>query len=412
MSVGLTPREKLALWLAKAARCTLRLLGRGGTNFPGELAVKIAPDLLGKLARGVDIAAVSGTNGKTTCCRVLAQAYADAGTPCLANRSGANLLAGITAEFAAAARLSGKPKYRKAVIECDEAAAKTVFRLLQPHVILYTNVFRDQLDRYGEVTHTLENLRFAASQAPGAVLCLNADDSLLASLADALPNKTRFYGVDAALPGAETADELSDARFCIRCRTPYEYDRRTYAHLGAYRCPQCGYRRPEPDVAVTAASPDAEGSDLTLRIGDTEISARFPLPAAYNIYNAAASAAALPQALGRFLLYEHSTSGPTCQVGAAVSVQNCRISFVQFGWSAQSSGRWPASRKGRSSPGCRPSRPSWPRGTARLCSSCRSVTSASASVHSASSSGVGVRHSRASCCITPQAMGTSSVRNR
>ena len=297
MSAGLTPRELLALWLAKAARRTLRLLGRGGTNFPGELAVKIAPELLGKLARGVDIAAVSGTNGKTTCCRVLAQAYADAGIPCLANRSGANLLAGITAEFAAAARLSGVPKYRKAVIECDEAAAKTVFRLLQPRVILYTNVFRDQLDRYGEVTHTLENLRFAASQAPDAVLCLNADDSLLASLADALPNETRFYGVDAALPGAEAADELSDARFCIRCRTPYEYDRRTYAHLGAYRCPQCGYRRPEPDVAVTAASPDAEGSDLTLRIGDAEISARFPLPAAYNIYNAAASAAAL-SALG------------------------------------------------------------------------------------------------------------------
>ena len=297
MSAGLTPRELLALWLAKAARRALRLLGRGGTNFPGEIAVKLAPELPGKLARGVEIAAVSGTNGKTTCCRVLTQAYADAGIPCLANRSGANLLAGITAEFAANSTLTGRPKKRRAVIECDEAAARTVFRLLQPRVILYTNVFRDQLDRYGEVTHTLENLRFAAQQAPGALLCLNADDSLLASLADELPNAVRFYGVDAPLPGGETAGELSDARFCIRCRTPYEYDRRSYAHLGVYRCPHCGFCRPEPDVAVEAAALDAEGSDLTLRIGGDVITARFPLPAAYNIYNAAAAASAL-DALG------------------------------------------------------------------------------------------------------------------
>lgn len=315
MSAGLTPRELLALWLARAARRALRLLGRGGTNFPGELALRFAPELLGALARGVETVAVSGTNGKTTCCRVLTQAYADAGIPCVANRSGANLLAGITAEFAANSTLTGRPKRRRAVIECDEAAAKTVFRLLQPKVILYTNVFRDQLDRYGEVTHTLENLRFAAQQAPGALLCLNADDSLLTSLADALPNAVRFYGVNAPLPGAEAADGLSDARFCIRCRTPYEYDRRSYAHLGAYRCPHCGFRRPEPDVAVEAASPDAEGSDLTLRIGGETIALRFPLPAAYNIYNAGASAAAL-DALGFTpAAIRSALSGASCGFG-------------------------------------------------------------------------------------------------
>src|SRR5699024_4662816 len=136
----------------------------------------------GRLGRDVQVLLVTGTNGKTTTARMLEQSFADAGLPCFANRSGSNLIQGITAEFAENATLTGRPKKKYAVIECDEAASKAVLGQLRPQVILVTNVFRDQLDRYGEITHTLESIYRGLSHVPEATLCLNADCSLTASL--------------------------------------------------------------------------------------------------------------------------------------------------------------------------------------------------------------------------------------
>ena len=161
-------RFVLAIICCKLIRLALRLLGRGGTALPGKVALRICPDMLGRLARGVTVAVVTGTNGKTTTCRMLEKMLRDAGRDCFANRSGSNLERGLTADFVSNAGLFGRPKKKLAVIECDEAAFRRVCGELAPKVCVVTNVFRDQLDRYGEVTHTLGAIREGLEHAAHA----------------------------------------------------------------------------------------------------------------------------------------------------------------------------------------------------------------------------------------------------
>ncbi len=338
----------LAVTACRFSRQLLHRLNRGGTSLPGKLAMWFRRDILAITSEGVETILVTGTNGKTTTAAMLAHAMEEAGRAPLCNRSGANLLSGVTAEFAAAADLRGRPsRWRKnpdqpadadrgsglyAVIECDEGALRHVAPLLKPRVIVVTNLFRDQLDRYGEVMHTLEAIRVGIRLAPEAVLCLNADDSLVASLALDVPNPVIWFGMEETAvrerqdavntvdngdngdkgrffvsAGEETKnrplspdspDKISDARYCIRCGTEYTYRYHTYAHLGDFRCPCCGYVRPLPDVAVTSIDGiDTGSSRVHMRIRGREgeikeIPVRIALPAVYNIYNASAAFAA------------------------------------------------------------------------------------------------------------------------
>lgn len=296
----------LAIAVCRISRAALRGLRRGGTALPGRLAMRFREDILAVTSRGVETILVTGTNGKTTTAGMLAHAMEKAGRPAICNRSGANLLSGVTAEFAASADLCGRPGGQYAVIECDEGALHQVAPLLRPRVIVVTNLFRDQLDRYGEVMNTLDAVREGIRSVPEAVLCLNADDSLTASLALDVPNPVVWFGIDETavpeagnsgrMPGPEgrakegdglragnpaeaenvTAkgavqqdppEEISDARYCIRCGAEYTYRFRTYAHLGDFCCPACGYARPVPDVAVTSIDgtwPD--GSAVHMRV--------------------------------------------------------------------------------------------------------------------------------------------------
>lgn len=280
-------RAILAILLCKALRLVSRLLHRGGTAMPGRWALKLCPNLLALLAKDVKSVAITGTNGKTTSSRMIEQAFSEKGLNYFANRSGANLISGITTEFVMNATLTGKPLKEYAVIECDEAAARTVFSQLKPRVVVVTNLFRDQLDRYGEVTHTLENIRVAMQGAPEAVLCLNADCSLTASLADDLPNKVVYFGIDQGAAPSRPKPEISDATHCIRCKTEYEYDYISYGHLGGFRCPKCGYRRHKADFAVTDITGQrADGSTVVMDIQGTKHIVNVNLPAMYNIYNA------------------------------------------------------------------------------------------------------------------------------
>ena len=284
-------RVFFAILLCKLLRLISRLLHRGGTAMPGRIALKFCPDLLVILSKEVRTIAVTGTNGKTTCSRMIEEALSAAGKDYFSNRSGANLLSGITTEFVMNASLTGKMKKHTAVIECDEAAARRVFGQLQPAVIVVTNLFRDQLDRYGEITHTLSNIREGIRAVPDAVLCLNADCSLTSSLSlENLPNPIIWFGVD-GLPGASAAAGLlSDASHCIRCKSEYVYDYHTYAHLGGFRCPRCGYHRQIPDYAVTdILNMDDQHSEVRFRSPSGETVLSINLPAVYNLYNAAAS---------------------------------------------------------------------------------------------------------------------------
>ena len=280
-------RAILAILLCKALRLVSRLLHRGGTAMPGRWALKVCPDLLELLAKDVKSVAITGTNGKTTSSRMIEQAFSEKGLNYFANRSGANLISGITTEFVMNAGFTGRPRKEYAVIECDEAAARKVFSQLKPKVVVVTNLFRDQLDRYGEVTHTLENIRVAMQGAPEAVLCLNADCSLTASLADDLPNKVVYFGIDRGAAPSRPKPEISDATHCIRCKTEYEYDYISYGHLGGFRCPKCGYRRRKADFAVTDITEQRpDGSTVVMDIQGEKRIVNVNLPAMYNIYNA------------------------------------------------------------------------------------------------------------------------------
>ena len=285
-----------AIALCKGLRAFSRLVHKGGTAMPGRFALKICPELLEIVSRNVKTVCVTGTNGKTTSARIIEEAFAKEGKRYFANRSGANLITGITTEFVLNSSLSGKNRCEYAVIECDEGAAKTVFPQLRPKVVMVTNLFSDQLDRYGDVTNTLENIRIALEGTPETVMVLNADCALTASLAQSLKNPAVFYGINKGAAPSREQSEKADARHCIRCGARLSYDYINYGHLGGYSCPGCGSTKPEPDYAVTAIpEQQMDRSRVIINIRGEKHQADINLPAMYNIYNAVGAMAAVEQ---------------------------------------------------------------------------------------------------------------------
>ena len=279
-----TIRIFFACLVCRMARFAIRLAGRGGTALPGKLALKLYPDLLSELGKGVECVVLTGTNGKTTTAGMLRHMLDQAGIPYISNRSGANLTSGICVEFINNASLLGRPKKRLAVLECDEANVPAVMRALRPKVLAVTNLFRDQLDRYGEVSHTRAYIADGILASPGTVLCLNADCSLTASLGRDVSNPAVYYGVDGA--SSDTEPNVSDAPRCIVCGERYSYRRHTFAHLGDWYCPRCGSCRPAPDMAAEKIEPLGSGSRVTLRTPEGLRTVEVALPALYNVYNA------------------------------------------------------------------------------------------------------------------------------
>ena len=290
-------RVSMAVTACKAVRRLIRRLGGGATDFPGKVAQKLCPDILGHLAEDVTTIIVTGTNGKTTTSRMIEQILIDNGLSYFSNKSGANLMNGIVAEFSEHAHASGRKTCDYALIECDEAAFKTVSRYVDASYVLVTNVFRDQLDRYGEITHTLDNIRIGLKNSPHAVVCLNADCSLTASLREDIDNKIILYGVNEPIY-KERVKEASDAPYCIKCKHEYTYEYITFGHLGKYYCEACGYARPDPDVAVShVLTSDATHSEIDITVEDKTFRADIELPGGYNIYNGV-SAVTMAYAMG------------------------------------------------------------------------------------------------------------------
>ena len=285
----------LSILICRITYFFLKITGRGGTTLPGRMALKIKPDILKDVSKNVKIVLVTGTNGKTTSCRILEQMFIDAKKSYFINKSGANLITGITTSFILNSTATGKNKKEYAIVECDENAFKKVSLYLKPQVVLVTNIFRDQLDRYGEVTHTLSAIRESISHLPDSTLCLCTDCSLTYSLSRDFPNNKIFtYGVN--LPFDENSSEtnVSDAEYCIFCKTKYEYNYHTFGHLGGYYCPNCGYKRVTPDVAVEKIIEiKSDYSVVDLNIFGEIFETKINVPGTYNIYNAAGAALAL-----------------------------------------------------------------------------------------------------------------------
>jgi UDP-N-acetylmuramyl tripeptide synthase len=289
--------------LAGASARRLRL--GGGTSLPGLIANRIDPAIVAYLGAQLrhGSAVVTGTNGKTTTSGLLAYMLRDAGLRVWRNREGANLLRGVTAALVIRATPRGRLRRAgnaAAVFEVDEAAFTRVVAELRPRAIAITNLFRDQLDRYGEIDTVAERWRAALAALPptsGAALALNADDPAIASLADGFPGNVLYYGVtdvNAAAPTDSPATaETIDTRTCPRCQAPLTYTLRFYSHIGHWACPACGYARPTPAIrarAVTAT--DLDTTHFEIETPDGAVAVTLPLPGLYNVYNALAAAAA------------------------------------------------------------------------------------------------------------------------
>ena len=294
-------RTVLAVAACKLTRSILRRTGRGGTAIPGIVALRISKNVLSVPAQDMKIVVVTGTNGKTTTCNMIEHMITASGHSCLRDRSGANLLHGIASDLLCNTDWLGRSRYEYAVLECDEAALKQVVPLIRPKVIVVTNLFSDQVDRYGSVQNTLAEIRAGVERSPMSTLVLNAEDPLSSSLSLNVPNRVLRFGMDASV-GEQGDVDLKDAGTCPVCGGTYTYDYHIYAHLGGFCCAGCGYSRQTPDVSVTRiSSVDAQGStfDLKLRKKKKDASdtgtaekdlrdVRISLPAVYNIYNASA----------------------------------------------------------------------------------------------------------------------------
>lgn len=284
-------RAALAVCAGKFTTKILKRMGSGGTSLPGKVVLKICPDILGHLARNMKIICVTGTNGKTTTCHVIRDMIEANGQTVFCNDAGANLLGGVVSAFVGAATLGGKVNTDYALLECDEAALKSIvehFGDLDVTAVV-TNVFRDQLDRYGEVLTTVQKIRAGLKQLPNVKLVLNADCSLTTSLNDLPHSEIYYFGVNAPLYEGASSD-ISDAVYCIHCKTKYQYRYHTFGHLGGFYCEKCGYERQEPSVALTKVLEWKDGSEVVeMEVFGKTMKAEVMLPGGYNLYNALAA---------------------------------------------------------------------------------------------------------------------------
>jgi lipid II isoglutaminyl synthase (glutamine-hydrolysing) len=290
-----------SLTIARAAGTLSRRLGRGGgTSLPGKLLLRMRPGALAELGAGLPrgVTVVSATNGKTTTSRLVADCARAAGWDLVANTAGANLLSGLaTALLDAHGR---RPRPDAGLFEVDEAALVEVVRQLRPRVLLLMNLFRDQLDRYGELEHLAALwTTMVAGLPPSAVVVLNADDPAVAALGANRPEAVTF-GIDDAAMALPALPHAADSTRCRACEAPLGYDLVTIGHLGHWRCDACGARRPEPDVRATRVElHGSRGIALTIATPQGEVEASLPLPGLHNAYNAtAATAAALAMGIG------------------------------------------------------------------------------------------------------------------
>jgi UDP-N-acetylmuramyl tripeptide synthase len=290
-------RRPFAALAGRSAGRLSRLIGRGGGSAVGGLVASVIdPRFVRDSFRGLaSTVVVTGTNGKTTTTSLISGLSRDAGRRVMTNPTGSNLERGVAAavlpymDWVANLR---DPAGLHAVLELDERAFLDFGPALDPSVVVLLNLFRDQLDRYGEVNATATALATSMDQIKGATLVVNADDPALVSVARRYQGPVAFFGMDGWC-GADAPDVWADVRRCPECEARLEWSWVVFAHLGDYRCEECGFCRPLPDVRVKDyESRGLDGATYLLEIAEVGHPVSTGLPGVYNAYNVAAAAAA------------------------------------------------------------------------------------------------------------------------
>jgi lipid II isoglutaminyl synthase (glutamine-hydrolysing) len=280
---------------ARTAGALSRRTGRGGTSLPGKFLMRLEPHAIARLASRLQrgSAVISATNGKTTTAAMVARILERTGARLVHNRAGANMAGGV-----ATALMDGPGDADTGLFEVDEFWLGQVVDELRPRALLLANLFRDQLDRYGELDAIADRWAAIAARSPGA-LVLNADDPTVADLGR--ERGATYFGVQDDAMALKQMQHAADAKHCRRCGAPYRYDAVYLGHLGRYHCDNCGATRPQPQVAADAIVLEGvRGARFLLRTPAGEREIALPLPGLYNVYNAL-GAAALALALGATL---------------------------------------------------------------------------------------------------------------
>ena len=286
---------------ARGVRALSRRAGRGGgTTLPGRLLLRADPDALATMGRRLDAgsAVISATNGKTTTAAMVAAILERAGRPLVHNRAGSNMSWGV----ATALLDAGRERGQLGLLEVDEAWLPQVARALCPHTYLLANLFRDQLDRYGELETLADRwAELVAGEAGRARFVLNADDPLVADLGRGREDSVVYFGVEDDSQALAGLGHAADSKHCRNCGSAYAYATVLLGHLGHYRCPSCGRTRPAPAVSATRIELQGmTGARMELSTPAGSLDLVLPLPGLYNVYNAV-GACALALELGATL---------------------------------------------------------------------------------------------------------------
>lgn len=284
----------LAILVGKTVALATKLTGSGSTAAPGLYALRIDPKLVKKLSETISGGAIiiAGTNGKTTTSRIVSD-IAETQNEIIHNRQGSNLLRGLASTLVKKATLGGHISQNLAIWETDEAALPEIINQTNPKTIVLLNLFRDQLDRYGEVETIRKKWQDALSKLPKeTTLILNADDPQLGFFTD-FKGKIVAFGVEETKLDLPSIENVADVRYCLKCGNLLDYSMLYSAHLGHWLCAKCNSKRQKPSVTATSLKFKTDFStSLQLRVSNKSQTINYNLPGLYNVYNVLAATAA------------------------------------------------------------------------------------------------------------------------
>lgn len=285
----------IAIWLAKLSLLFTRLFRLGsGTTLPGLLAEFVDSDIIKKISKRFEygVVVVTGTNGKTTAAKMLTEILVESGFTVLNNPSGSNLTRGIASSLIHSVNVFGTGLNADiAVFEVDEATMPEAMTKLWPKLTVVTNLFRDQLDRYGELDKTAMIVGGSLRGFADMITLLNADDPLVADLKKYAEGPVKFFGVEAEGIGTESKAAM-DSKDCLGCGNELTYKTRYFGHLGIWKCEKCGQARPRPEYVATDVTVSPKSSSFTLITPEEKTKIELGVTGLYNIYNALAAGAA------------------------------------------------------------------------------------------------------------------------